>query len=56
MRTPKYPRHVVVVCLAMAAAWRVPFLLVPPGPQDDVLRYVWDGRLQRLGYNPNACE
>jgi hypothetical protein len=52
MRTPKYPRHVVVVCLAMAAAWRVPFLLAPPGPQDDVLRYVWDGRLQRLGYNP----
>jgi alpha-1,6-mannosyltransferase len=52
MRTPKYPRHVIVVCLAMAAAWRVPFLLAPPGPQDDVLRYVWDGRVQRLGYNP----
>jgi hypothetical protein len=52
MRAPKYPRHVVVICLAMGAAWRVPFLLVPPGPQDDVLRYVWDGRLRRFGYNP----
>jgi len=52
MRTPKYPRHVLLVSLAMAAAWRVPFLLAPPGPQDDVLRYVWDGRLQHLGYNP----
>lgn len=51
-RTPKYPRHVVFVCLAMGAVWRVPFLLAPPGPQDDVLRYVWDGRVQRLGYNP----
>jgi hypothetical protein len=51
-RTPKYPRQVIVVCLLMAAAWRVPFLLAPPGPRDDVLRYVWDGRLQRLGHNP----
>lgn len=51
-RTPKYPLPVLLVCLAMAAAWRVPFLLSPPGPQDDVLRYVWEGRLQRLGYNP----
>jgi len=51
MRT-KYPRHVLLVCLAMAVAWRVPFLLAPPGPQDDVLRYVWDGRVQRFGYNP----
>lgn len=51
-RTPQYARHVILVCLAMAAAWRVPFLLSPPGPQDDLLRYVWDGRVQRLGYNP----
>jgi hypothetical protein len=51
-RTPKYPRAVLVVCLLMAAGWRIPFFLVQPGPQDDVLRYVWDGRLQRLGYNP----
>jgi hypothetical protein len=25
---------------------------MPPGPDDDVHRYVWDGRVQRLGYNP----
>ena len=52
IRTEKYARHVILVCLAMSAAWRMPFLLVPPGSQDDVLRYVWDGRVQRLGYNP----
>jgi alpha-1,6-mannosyltransferase len=51
-RNPKYPRHAFVICLALAAVWRVPFLVVRPGPQDDVLRYVWDGRVQRLGYNP----
>jgi alpha-1,6-mannosyltransferase len=51
-RTRKYPLHVIVICLAMAAVWRVPFLLAPAGPQDDILRYVWDGRLQQLGYNP----
>lgn len=51
-RTEKFARHVIVVCLVMAAAWRLPFLLVKPGPDDDTLRYVWDGRAQRLGYNP----
>src|ERR1041384_25856 len=34
-RIPKYPRRAVFICLAMAAVWRVPFLLAPPGPKDD---------------------
>jgi hypothetical protein len=25
---------------------------MPPGQDDDIHRYVWDGRLQRLGYDP----
>jgi hypothetical protein len=25
---------------------------MPPGSDDDIHRYVWDGRVQRLGYNP----
>src|SRR5208283_51853 len=32
--------------------WHLQFLRLPPGPDDDIHRYVWDGRLQRLGYNP----
>jgi alpha-1,6-mannosyltransferase len=32
--------------------WHIEFLRVPAGADDDVHRYVWDGRLQRLGYNP----
>ncbi|MFZ0877912.1 MAG: glycosyltransferase 87 family protein [Candidatus Acidiferrales bacterium] len=50
--TLKFPRHVIVIGLALAALWHVPFLVQPPGPDDDVHRYVWDGRVQRLGYNP----
>ena len=26
--------------------------MLPPGQDDDIHRYVWDGRVQRLGYNP----
>jgi hypothetical protein len=51
-RVRRYPRHVVFACLALAALWRVPFLLKPPASEDDVRRYVWDGRMQRLGHNP----
>ncbi|HWX55593.1 MAG TPA: hypothetical protein VN176_13460 [Verrucomicrobiae bacterium] len=50
--TPNLPKRVIVIGLVLAALWRLPFLLTPPGPDDDVHRYVWDGRMQRLGYNP----
>jgi alpha-1,6-mannosyltransferase len=50
--TPQFPRRVVVIGLVLAAVWHVPFLLMPPGSDDDIHRYVWDGRVQRLGYNP----
>jgi alpha-1,6-mannosyltransferase len=50
--TPKFSRRVVVIGLVLAAAWNIAFLPVPAGADDDIHRYVWDGRLQRLGYNP----
>jgi len=50
--TPEFSRHVVLIGLVFAALWHIPFLLAPPGSDDDVHRYVWDGRVQRLGYNP----
>src|SRR4029077_18555046 len=50
--TPKFPRSVVVFGLILAAVWQVEFLRQPPGADDDIHRYVWDGRVQRLGYNP----
>ena len=50
--TPRFARRVVVIGLVLAAVWHIEFLRVPPGADDDIHRYVWDGRLQRLGYNP----
>jgi hypothetical protein len=50
--TPRFPRRVIVIGLAVAALWHLPFLLMSAGTDDDVHRYVWDGRLQRLDYNP----
>ena len=50
--TPGFPQRVVVIGLVLAALWHLPFLLMPPGSDDDIHRYVWDGRVQRLGYNP----
>ena len=49
---PRVARRIVVVGLVLAAVWHIEFLRVPPGADDDIHRYVWDGRLQRLGYNP----
>jgi alpha-1,6-mannosyltransferase len=50
--TPKFRPRVIVIGLVLAALWHLAFLLVPPGSDDDIHRYVWDGRVQRLGYNP----
>jgi len=54
--TPKFERRisrrVVVIGLVLAAVWHIEFLRLSPGADDDIHRYVWDGRLQRLGYNP----
>jgi alpha-1,6-mannosyltransferase len=49
---PTFPRRVVVVGLLLASVWHIEFLWMPAGTDDDIHRYVWDGRLQRLGYNP----
>ena len=50
--TSRFPRHVIVIGLALPALWHLQFLGMPPGRDDDIHRYVWDGRLQRLGYDP----
>jgi alpha-1,6-mannosyltransferase len=50
--TPTLSGRVVVIGLVFATVWHIAFLRQPPGNDDDIHRYVWDGRLQRLGYNP----
>jgi hypothetical protein len=50
--TPSFPKRVVIIGLLLAAAWHFLFLRMPTGLDDDVRRYVWDGRVQGLGLNP----
>ncbi|HET7841134.1 MAG TPA: hypothetical protein VFM21_05985, partial [Terriglobia bacterium] len=52
IRNAHYPRRTILICLALASLWRIPFLMTPVGPDDDIARYLWDGRVQRLGLNP----
>src|SRR5437667_449749 len=42
----------LALCLVLAAVWRIPLVATPPHLSTDVYRYVWDGRLQRLGEDP----
>src|SRR5215831_10920203 len=48
----EFPKRVIVFGLALAALWHFQFLRMPAGLDDDIHRYVWDGRVQRLGLNP----
>jgi hypothetical protein len=50
--TPEFPKRVIVFGLALSALWHFQFLRRPPASDDDIHRYIWDGRVQRLGYNP----
>ena len=50
--TPRFSTRTIVIGLILAAVWHLLFLLKPAGPDDDIHRYVWDGRVQRLGHNP----
>jgi alpha-1,6-mannosyltransferase len=44
--------RLLVVALAFAAAFRAPLLVRAVDAKSDMIRYIYDGRLQRLGYNP----
>jgi alpha-1,6-mannosyltransferase len=52
LSTPEFPKRVIVFGLALSALWHFQFLRMPPGLDDDIHRYLWDGRVQHLGYNP----
>lgn len=44
--------RLLVIALVLAAAFRVPLAAPKVGADNDMVRYLYDGRLQRLGYNP----
>jgi alpha-1,6-mannosyltransferase len=46
------PRKVLLAALWFAVAFRLPLAIPTAGPDSDMVRYLWDGRVQLLGYNP----
>jgi hypothetical protein len=49
---PQATRRLLLAAFGLALAFRVPPALAPVGPDSDMVRYLWDGRVQQLGYNP----
>jgi hypothetical protein len=49
---PDPNRRLLIAALLFSVAFRVPLALGRVGPDNDMVRYMYDGRLQRLGYNP----
>jgi hypothetical protein len=49
---PKAARHLLYAAFALAVAFRMPPAVAPVGDDSDMVRYLWDGRVQRMGYNP----
>jgi hypothetical protein len=47
-------RRLLLIVFAFAVACRLPLALGPVSFDSDMTRYIWDGRVQRLGYNPYA--
>lgn len=51
-RPPAASRRALTIAFLFAVAFRVPLAIAPVGPDSDMVRYVWDGRVQHFGYNP----
>ncbi|HXG55759.1 MAG TPA: hypothetical protein VNJ03_10310 [Vicinamibacterales bacterium] len=52
--TPPASRKLFLSALAFAVLFRAPIAVAPVNPDNDMIRYLWDGRIQRLGFNPYA--
>ena len=46
------PRRLVHAALLLSVAFRVPLLVPRVNSDSDMVRYLWDGRVQMLGYSP----
>ncbi len=44
--------RLLLAVFALSLAIRVPLAVIPVDRSNDMVRYLWDGRVQRLGYNP----
>lgn len=46
------PGGLLTIALLFAVLFRMPLALAPVGADNDMVRYLYDGRVQRLGLNP----
>lgn len=53
-RTGGGHRRLFLVAILFAIAFRVPLAVPAVNRDNDMIRYVWDGRVQKLGLNPYA--
>jgi len=44
--------RLLTIALLFAVAFRIPLAAPRVGADNDMVRYLWDGRVQRMGYNP----
>lgn len=53
-RSPGGRGPLFLVAILFALAFRVPLAVAPVNYDNDMIRYLWDGRVQTLGLNPYA--
>jgi hypothetical protein len=54
IRRAEPPRRWLWIAVGIAVACRLPLMVGPVNYDSDMIRYVYDGRVQRFGYNPYA--
>ena len=54
IRRREPPRRWLWAAVGVAVACRLPLMVGPVNYDSDMIRYVYDGRVQRFGYNPYA--
>ncbi len=53
-RAPGERRELFAMAILFAIAFRIPLAAAPVNRDNDMIRYLWDGRVQTLGLNPYA--
>ena len=53
-RAPSSGGRTFAAALMLAVAFRIPLAVAPVKNDNDLVRYLWDGRVQKLGLNPYA--
>jgi len=53
-RSPQNQRRAFIAAILLAVGFRLVLALPTVGSDNDMIRYVWDGRVQTLGINPYA--